>query len=193
VSASVPRRRRRRRPARKAPGRLRAVPTVARAVTGVVGFVAALLGVVFVLWPSLKPEGPPAEQSATLSQAQVDTGMTFGQYLDRIGMSRRPYERTTLDRRGAYVEFDFSVRGYKDQHLPLGWQLLDARTGAQLGHARDLRLTPKADRDGGSWEFWIPLARSAPRMYAQIALYDLHAVPLARTRSPVFAPDRAAG
>jgi hypothetical protein len=155
-------------------------------VAGAVGFVATVLGVIFVLWPSLKPEGPPADQGATLSNAQVDTGMTFGAYLDRISQSRRPYDAATLAQRGAYVEFDFVVRGYKGRRLPLGWQLLDAGSGAPLGQSRALRLTPKADRDAGSWSFWIPLARSAPRMYAQIALYNLDGVPIGRVRSAVF-------
>jgi hypothetical protein len=189
VSASVPGRRRRsprRRAPPRRPSRLKAIPGVARAIAGGVGLVATVIGLVFVLWPSLKPEGPPADQGATLSNAQVDTGMTFGAYLDRISQSRRPYDAATLVQRGAYVEFDFVVRGYKGRHLPLGWQLLDAGSGAPLGQSRALRLTPKADRDAGSWSFWIPLARSAPHMYAQIALYNLDGVPVGRVRSAVF-------
>jgi hypothetical protein len=112
--------------------------------------------------------------------------MTFGAYLDRIGQSRRPYDRTELAQRGAYVEFDFTVRGYKDERLPLGWQLLDARLGAQLGQSRALRVTPRADRDAGSWNVWIPLLRHTRRMYAQIALYNAGGVPIGRVRSPVF-------
>jgi hypothetical protein len=162
------------------------VPRVVRGIAGAVGFAATVIGLIFVLWPSLKPEGPPAEQGATLSNAQVDTGMTFGEYLDRIEQSRRPFERSALAQRGAFVEFDFAVRGYKDKHLPLGWQLLDARSGAQLDQSRALRVTPRADRDAGAWNVWIPLRRSARRVYAQIALYNASGVPIGRVRSPVF-------
>jgi hypothetical protein len=162
------------------------VPRVVRGIAGAVGFAATVIGLIFVLWPSLKPEGPPADQGATLSHAQVDTGMTFGEYLDRIEQSRRPYGRATLAQPGAFVEFDFAVRGYKDKHLPLGWQLLDAGSGAQLGRSRAYRVTPRADKDAGSWNVWIPLTRKARRMYAQIALFNLHGVPIGRVRSPVF-------
>jgi hypothetical protein len=186
VSASVPRRRRRRRASRRRVTRLEAVPRVVRGIAGAVGFVATVIGLVFVLWPSLKPEPPPADQGATLANAQVEPGMTFGAYLDRIEQSRKPYDRATLDERGAFVEFDFVVRGWKDKHLPLGWQLLDARTGAQLDRSRALRVTPRADRDAGAWNVWIPLRHRARRMYAQVALYNLHGVPIGRVRSPVF-------
>jgi hypothetical protein len=184
VSASVPRRRRR--APRRKPSRLKAVPGVVRAIVGAVGFAATVIGLVFVLWPSLKPDPPPADPGATLSNAQVETGMPFGAYLDRIHQSRAPYDRATLDERGAFVEFDFAVRGYKDKHLPLGWQLLDARSGIELGHDRALRVTPRADRDSGVWNVWIPLRRRARRMYAQVALYNLSGVPIGRVRSPVF-------
>jgi hypothetical protein len=185
VSASVPRRRRRRASPRK-PSRLKAVPGVARAIVGAVGFAATVIGLVFVLWPSLKPEPPPADQGAALSNAQVEPGMTFAAYLDRISQSRGSLDRATLDERGAFVEFDFSVRGFKDKHLPLGWQLLDARDGVQLAQDRALRVTPRADRDSGVWNVWIPLRHKARRMYAQIALYNLKGVPIGRVRSPVF-------
>jgi hypothetical protein len=184
VSASVPRRRRRASP--RKPSRLKAAPGVARAIVGAVGFAWTVIGLVFVLWPSLKPESPPADQGAALSHAQVETGMTFGAYLDRIGQSRGSLDRATLDDRGAFVEFDFAVRGYKNKHLPLGWQLLDARSGAQLDQSRALRVTPRADRDSGAWNVWIPLRRSARRMYAQVALYNASGVPIGRVRSPVF-------
>jgi hypothetical protein len=184
VSASVPRRRRRASP--RKPSRFKALPGVARALVGTVGFAATVVGLVFVLWPSLKPDPPPAEQGATLSNAQVEPRMTFGEYLDRIGQSRRPYASDVLGERGAFVEFDFAVRGYKNKHLPLGWQLVDAHSGAQLDQSRALRVTPRADRDSGAWNVWIPLRRSARRMYAQIALYNASGVPIGRVRSPVF-------
>jgi hypothetical protein len=185
VSATIARRRRRPASRRRA-SRLRALPGVVRAIAGAVGFAATVIGIVFVLWPSLKPAPPPADKGATLSNAQVETGLTFGAYLDRIGQSRRPYGDEQLRAVGAYVEFDFAVRGYKGQHLPLGWQLLDARSGVQLGRDRALRVTPKADRDAGSWNIWIPLRRASPRMYAQIALYNLDGVPIARVRTAPF-------
>ena len=57
---------------------------IARVVSSTIGLAATILGVVFVLWPSLKPEAPPAARSATLSNVTLDRSVAFGQYLDRI-------------------------------------------------------------------------------------------------------------
>jgi hypothetical protein len=168
-------------------GRVRSLPRVARAVAAIVGFVATVLGMVFVLWPSLKPDAPPTDRGAKLSDAQVEPGLTFGQYLDRIEQSRRPYGPADLGRRGAFVEFDFSVRGYKDKSLPLRWQLVEARSGVQLDQSRDLRVKPQVSTDAGSWNVWVPLPRRAHRMYVQIQLYNpAGTVPIGRVRTTEF-------
>lgn len=112
---------------------------------------------------------------------------TFGEYLDRAERSRRPYGPAALAQRGAYVEFDFSVRGYKNKLLPLRWQLLNARSGVQLKHSRDLRVKPEVNTDSGSWNVWIPMPRRARRMYVQIQLYnDAGTVPIGRVRTAEF-------
>jgi hypothetical protein len=163
------------------------VPVVIRSVVGAVGFAATVIGLIFVLWPPLKPDPPPADRGATLSNAQVEPGMTFGEYLDRIPLSRRPYGPAELAQRGAYVEFDFSVRGYKGKRLPLRSQLIDAHRGVQLSQSAALRVTPRADKDAGNWFVWIPIPHPARRMYVQIQLYnDAGTVPIGRVRSPVF-------
>lgn len=185
-----PRERRSREPPAGAAGlttRLKELPRVARAIVGLIGFITTVVGLVFVLWPSLKPDEPPVDQGATLSNAQVESGMTFGEYLDRIEQSRAPYGAADLARRGAYVEFDFSVRGYKGKLLPLRWQLIDSPSGAQLRHSRDLQVKPKANTDSASWPVWIPLPRPPRRMYVQIQLYnDAGDVPIGRIRTPEF-------
>jgi hypothetical protein len=98
-----------------------------------------------------------------------------------------PTAPVALAQRGAYVEFDFSVRGYKNKLLPLRWQLLNARSGVQLKHSRDLRVKPEVNTDSGSWNVWIPMPRRARRMYVQIQLYnDAGTVPIGRVRTAEF-------
>jgi hypothetical protein len=81
-------------------GRLRVLPRVGRGIASAVGLTATVIGIVFVLWPSLKPDPPPVDKGASLSHAQVDSGLSFGQYLDRIEQSRKPYGPADLARRG---------------------------------------------------------------------------------------------
>lgn len=167
---------------------LRSLPMrIARWTSAAVGFVATLLGVVFVLFPALKPEGPPPSKSATLTEPAVEA-LSWGQYLDRKDVDRAAYDAPTLRRRGTFVEFDFAIEGYKDKRLPLRWQLIDAGRGDQLGKSRDTFITPEAPTDKGTWDVWVPSPRGrASRAFVQLQLYeDSGDVPIARLRTAPF-------
>jgi hypothetical protein len=153
----------------------------------------AVVGALVALWPSIKPQDAPATKAARLSHLALDRDITFGQYLDRKALSRKPYQPRTLARRGAYVAFDFRITGYSGKRLPLRWQLVDARTGDQLAQSRDIGITPAATTDQGSWDVWVPLPRGHRRFYVQIQLYDdAGLVPIGRLRTERFPAPRAA-
>lgn len=164
------------------------VPRVARWTTGIIGFVGALLGVVFVLFPALQPEPPAATKGAELSDPAREE-LSWGQYLDRKDLDRAPYDAPALRRRGIFVEFDFAIEGYKGKSLPLRWQLIDARQGDQLAKSRDEFIVPEASTDKGSWAVWVPVPRRrAQELYVQLQLYeDRGEVPIGRLRTPPFA------
>jgi hypothetical protein len=154
----------------------------ARSVSTLLAFVGAFLGVLFLLWPSLAPEGPPATQSATLEKPTLDRMVTFGQYLDRIELSRAPFDRSRLARRGALVEFDFMITGYRGKHLPLRWQLIDAESGNQLDQSSDTFITADATTDRGTWHVWVRSPkRRFRRLFVEIQLYDHSGRRAART------------
>jgi hypothetical protein len=153
-----------------------------------IGLAIAVVGGLFALWPLIKPHGAPATKAARLSNLTLDRDITFGQYLDRKELSRKPYSASLLARRGAYVAFDFRVEGYRGKRLPLRWQLMDARTGDQLDQSRDVSITPGAMTDQGSWDVWVPLPRGHLRFYVQVQLYDnAGLVPIGRLRTERFA------
>jgi len=154
---------------------------------GAVAAVVLLAAAVLVLGPLLKPQDAPATKAARLSNLTLDRDISFGQYLDRKELSRKPYEPAVLARRGAYVAFDFRVEGYRGKRLPLRWQLIDARTGDQLDQSRDIAITPAATTDQGSWDVWVPLPRGHKRFYVQVQLYDnAGLVPIGRLRTERF-------
>jgi hypothetical protein len=157
-----------------------------------VGLAIAVIGGLFALWPSIKPQGGPATKAARLSNLTLDRDITFGQYLDRKELSHEPYSAALLARRGAYVAFDFRVEGYRGKRLPLRWQLIDGRTGDQLDQSRDVSITPGATTDQGSWDVWVPLPRGHRRFYVQVQLYDnAGVVPIGRLRTEPFAAGAA--
>jgi hypothetical protein len=171
-----------------------------------IGLAIAVVAGLVALWPSIKPKDTPAPKAtrstsltpdpvtkaARLSNLTLDRDITFGQYLDRKQISRKPYTAAVLARRGAYVAFDFRVEGYKGKRLPLRWQLMDARTSDQLGQSRDIAITPGATTDQGSWDVWVPLPRGHRRFYVQVQLYDnAGLVPIGRLRTERFAGPQA--
>jgi hypothetical protein len=168
---------------------LRSLPIrVAQWTSAGVAFLATLLGVVFVLFPALKPTGPPTTKAATLSDA-VQEQLNWGQYLDRTaGLSRASYDASALQRRGIYVSFHFSIDGYDGKQLPLRYQLLDAQTGDQLGQSSGTLIVPTARSDSGVWPVWVPLPPGPPKLvYVQLQLYDdTGIVPLDSLRTPAI-------
>ncbi|MDT5207845.1 MAG: hypothetical protein QOF67_260 [Mycobacterium sp.] len=161
---------------------------VARLISAVVAFGATLLGIVFVLWPWLKPEGPPETRGAILNEFTLEPKVTFGQYLDRIELSRAPYKPYQLVRRGVLVEFNVVITGYDGKRLPIRWQLIDEDSGEQLDESRDLLIVPGALTDQNSWPVWVPRPTGRePHLFVKVTLYDPNGVPIARGRTHLFA------
>ena len=101
--------------------------TTVKAVGGVAGAIAAIVGLVFLFFPDLRPSGTSDEGSATFSKPTVEQPVTFGQYLDRVEIPRDGYTEEILQRPGALVSVQVTIKGYRDQALPLRWYLLDGR------------------------------------------------------------------
>jgi hypothetical protein len=164
---------------------------VAKSVAAVVAFVATLLGIVFVLWPSLRPEPPPPTRQADLSGLELERPVTFGAYLGRINQPAGGLEDAVLEERGALASFDFAIVGYKERRLPLVWQLIDARNGKVLDQSRDVFIEPEALRDSGSWPVWVPLPNGRKRrVFIQLELYEPRGVVALETlRTRTFRTD----
>jgi len=160
---------------------------IAKAIAAVVTFAATMTGLIFGLWPTLKPTDPPATKGATLSIEAVDH-VSFGQYLDRVRLSRSPYRPAQLEHRGVLVFFHVTVKGYLNKHLPLEWQLLDARTGDQVARSWGLSFIPRAGADNNSVPIWVPVPRGRDRrFFVEVQLLDnRRATPLGRARTNRF-------
>jgi hypothetical protein len=162
---------------------------LAKAAAAVVAFVGSVLGIVFVLWPSLKPEAPSPIRRVELSGVTLERPVTFGAYLRRIQQPAGGLEDAVLRQRGALASFDFVIEGYKNRRLPLAWQLVEARGGDVLDESRDVWLEPEVTKDSGTWPVWVPLPRGRPRrVFIQCALYEPRGVVALETfRTRTFA------
>jgi hypothetical protein len=136
--------------------------TLVKQAAAVVGLVSAVAGLVFLFLPQLRPgdktpEPPPAEQSGTLSGLVLDADTTRGQFLDRTDRPKVGFTKQQLARRGAYVRVRVELVGYRGKSVPIQREVVDARTGDELGQRRTDAIVPTAGRVSGSWPDWIAL------------------------------------
>jgi hypothetical protein len=169
---------------------LRSLPArIARWASASVGFVAALLGVIVVLVPSVVPKGESGTRGASLTDVTaVDLG--YGQYLDRIGQSRRPYDAAALRERGVLVRYNASAEGYKDKKLTIRAQLIDVGTQEQITASDAWSLEPQAAvKDDGNLPIWLPLEAGLGGTLVHVEMelsYGHGELPIKRAESPQF-------
>ena len=158
-------------------------------IGAVAGAIGAVLGVVFLLLPSLQPksESPPGERRADIGVLKVERPVTYAQYLQRTGLPGGDYSNAYLDRKGVFVEFDVSIVGYKNKPLPLRWSLYDAASGDEFSEAKGTTLRAEAASDRATWHVWAPLPRKRGRFFLLIQLFDpTGVVPLDRAQTESF-------
>jgi hypothetical protein len=172
----------------RARSRARSVIGVATWVGGMASAIAAILGVVFILAPGLKPDEPPSSRGASLSDVVVERGVTFAQYLQRLGVDQGGYDERYLARVGVFVRFNVGITGYKGDDLPLRWAMFDSRTRAQVADSETTTLRAEATQDDASWQVWAPLPHRKGPFYIQLQLFEEDSrVALATARTDVFA------
>jgi hypothetical protein len=161
-----------------------AIVTQVGAVASAVG---AVLGIVFVLLPGLKPEPPPAAKSAALTKIALERDVSYSQYLQRVNLPPGDTDEARLARRGVFVQFNVEIVGYKGKELPLRWSLYDAQTGEQVRASESVTLEAEATSDSASWHFWSPLPRGRGPFYFLLQLFDEGGVvPIDRAQTDLF-------
>jgi hypothetical protein len=155
---------------------LNELSTTVKAVGAVAGAIAAIVGLVFLIFPDLRPDPTPDEGSATFSKPTLEQPVTFGQYLDRVEIPREGYTTEALQRRGALVSVQVTIKGYRNQALPLRWYLLD---GAEIVDQQSRRHTLTADRNDApaAWTFWAAIPPGTGPFKIRLQIYPPEAKP----------------
>lgn len=155
-----------------------------------VGLIASVLGVVFLLFPQLKPQssGPPANQSAAVTGIVVNPRTTRGQFLDYSDQSKLGFTKSQLAELGASAFARVQIVGYRGHKLILERQVVDARTGNVVGETRDFTVVPPADSVNHRWWDWTPLrpGRGSYIMVIKVLDDQQHAA-IACGQTPLFA------
>jgi hypothetical protein len=140
----------------------------------IVGLVSGVIGLVFLLFPQLRPERsePPPDQSASVSGVVLNPHTTRGQFLDYLGRSKRGLTREQLAVVGASAFARVQIAGYRGRTLTLERQLIDSRTGNLVGQARDFLVTPPAEKVTHRWGDWAPLPKGRGSFIFVIKVLD---------------------
>jgi len=158
-------------------------------VGGVASAIAAVLGLIFLFAPGLRPKEstPPPVKRAQLGVLKVERPVTYAQYLQRTDLPGGDYDRSYLQRPGVFVEFDVEIVGYQGVALPLRWSLYDARTGNQVSESKSTTLTADAASDRATWHVWAPLPNRPGRFFLLIQLFEPERpIPLDRAQTESF-------
>ena len=190
--------RRRTRPARPKRRTLRELlaelSTTVKAVGGVAGAIAATVGLVFLFFPGCRPEPTPDEGSATLSKPTLEQPVTYGQYLERVEVPREGSTEEQLARRGVLAGVMVTIKGYKDEALPLRWYVLDL-SSHDIVDQQSKRHLLETDRNEAPavWPLWVPLPDGAGPFKIVLQIYPPNAkpgkpgvVPLAEAETDTF-------
>lgn len=160
---------------------------LAAEIGGVVSTLATVIGLIFVLAPSLKPEPPPLRKEADFREIEVERNVTRAQYLQRIDRGPGSYAPQQLRESGVLVRFNVLMTGHKGDDLPLRWALYDARTGSQIHRDMGTTLTPEAETDEASWQVWTPLPEERGPYYVLLQLFEEDGlVPIDHAQSSAF-------
>jgi hypothetical protein len=141
-------------------------------VAGVVSTLVGVVGLLFVLAPSLKPEPPPLRREASFNGLEVERNVTRAQYLQRLDRGVGSYAPTQLQENGVHVRFNVVMTGHKGDDLPLRWALYDADSGGQIHKDIATTLTPEAETDQASWQVWTPLPERGGSYYVLLQLFE---------------------
>jgi hypothetical protein len=146
-------------------------------IAGGIGFVSSVAGLVFLFLPQLQPKDSPAtpapaQQFGRLSGIVLDADTTQRQYLDRSDQTKDGKTPEQLTLKGAFVQFRAELVGYKGKTIPLQREVVDARTGDELGQVRAWTITPPVDRTSGPLYDWVPLRPGKGSYVLVIKLLD---------------------
>jgi len=152
--------------------------TGVKTIGAVAGAIAAVLGVVFLLVPNLRPEPTPQEGSATFEKPTLEQPVTFGQYLRRVELPQEGYTPEQLKQPGVIAAVQLTIKGYRGERLPLRWYALDLGTH-DIVDEQSKKYSFEPDRNVAplTWPFWVALPKTPGPFKIVFEIYPPNAKP----------------
>jgi hypothetical protein len=148
--------------------------SLAKQASVVIGLVSGGVGLFFLFFPQFRPERhePAPDQSARVYAVATNPHTTHGNFLDYADRSKLGFTKEQLAEVGASAFARIEIAGYRNKHLILERQVVNARNGNVVGKTTDLTVTPPADRVTHRWSEWIPLRPGRGSYVMVIKLLD---------------------
>ena len=165
------------------------IPSVGQ-ISAIVGLIAGILGLVFIVFPAWRPEPPPDTGTLQVSDIRVRQPVSFERYLRRLKLPPGTLSEEQLRRRGVLIEFQLQIEGFKGKQLPLRWELNDAATNDAVDEDQAVTIKPSTNNEGRTWFVWAPAPETGGKYYVTVTIYQPPKgevdVPLEAFDSPEF-------
>ncbi len=159
-----------------------------------VSLTVGILTLVFLVRPALQPGNEPVILRAELSNAAIETTITYGEYLNRSGRGTEGVNQQALETPGVVVSFDLSIDGFAGEAVSLRYSVLDSQAYSpvyeswlvdQPGWPVSVFIAEAAS-DKMNSEIWVAEPQASGTYVVRLQLFDPDDVRLASTDSPPF-------
>jgi hypothetical protein len=156
------------------------------AIGTILTVISAVVGLVFLFAPGLKPAPPSPTRSAKLTSVEFVPSLSMRQMLDRTDQSTEGLTRKELAARVVFMRYRFETVGYKEQELPIKTELIRANRD-QVHEQRPFTIVPQANEDSGTWFTWARLPRDRARYRLLLQIFEPNeVVPIDELQSEPF-------
>jgi hypothetical protein len=171
--------------------------SVATAVAGVIGALAALVSIVAWLQGQFKshPKPPPPKvaDAQILNPRVLRMHDRLGDYLSATGQSKKGLSRADLDEQGIRTTVRVRFQGKLNQKLPLRWSMLRAdgsRLRGPVYNQQAIVFTVEHESDARTVPVWTPYPPRPGDYRVDFLVADPSGKPLDEEATPVFHVDR---
>jgi hypothetical protein len=128
-------------------------------VGGIAGAIAAVLTLIFLLFPGLRPTGPPPERYSTVTLQGMEHNV------NREG------------RLGVLLPYQLEMKGQEGEHNYVVWSVYNTNLGMRVPEqdlVNQVGATQEAEwnTDRGGTKLFIPYPRTPGQYYVQVEVYD---------------------
>jgi hypothetical protein len=151
------------------------ITRVLSAIAIAVPLLAAVVGLIFTLRPSLRP--CLGDTEASFTGAPVFPRVHFHDHLIRTGVARE-IVRKEPNLTGAEIRFSYRVSGFRGAQLPVTWSLVRIEQDGTLGgvvrgqdRALAMTVTPDACSESGGHDLFVQIPTRGQRYRVVLELY----------------------